>query len=65
MTLKRDDEMPFGQYRGQTMDWILQFDPTYILWLEGKVDMEVEFLDCAYDIVHRTEDSESFPWEDE
>jgi len=47
------DLMPFGQYKGETMEWILENDPSYILWLEDKVDMDVSIVDRAYDLVFR------------
>lgn len=27
------DVMPFGKYRGKTVEWIAEHDPAYILWL--------------------------------
>lgn len=28
--------MPFGQYKGKRIDYILTNDPQYLLWLSGK-----------------------------
>jgi len=37
-TLTRDSIMPFGKYKGQTMDDIADNDPAYIVWLAEETD---------------------------
>jgi hypothetical protein len=39
--------MPFGKYKGQTMQQILNHDPGYILWLDKKAE-DVAISNCIY-----------------
>jgi len=41
--------MPFGKYRGQTLDQISDNDPGYVVWLadENVLKIEREFLDAV------------------
>ena len=41
--------MPFGKYRGQTLDQIADNDPGYVVWLadENVLKIEREFLDSV------------------
>ena len=41
--------MPFGKYRGQTLDQIADNDPGYVVWLadENVLKIEREFLDAV------------------
>lgn len=43
--------LDFGKHKGKTVNWVLQNDPSYILWLDsGKVkQFSQEILDNAED----------------
>lgn len=32
----RDDELTFGKHKGKTVYWILEHEPSYILWLSDE-----------------------------
>ena len=36
--LIHDSILPFGKYKGQTMQQVLNADPAYILWLDKKAE---------------------------
>jgi hypothetical protein len=54
--------MPFGKYKGHTLDDISDLDPGYIVWLadENVLKIEVEFLDAV-----RWDDMEISTYEDQ
>ena len=65
-----DDEMPFGQYRGDTLREILEKDPSYVLWMGDKFDLDVSILDLAYEHTYRDKmngfmNKEDFYWDDD
>lgn len=43
------DTLTFGKHKGKTVRWIIEHDPSYIIWLhENKVcEMPEEFVDEA------------------
>lgn len=47
----KTDVLTFGQYRDKTVRWILEHDPSYIIWLddEGVCSVSQEILDNAED----------------
>jgi hypothetical protein len=53
--------MPFGKYKGRTLDDISDLDPGYVVWLadENVLKIEVEFLDAV-----RWDDMEISTYED-
>lgn len=55
-TCSADFVMPFGKYRGQTLDQISDNDPGYVVWLadENVLKIGSEFLDAV-----RMDDMES------
>ena len=44
-----DQVIDFGKYRGKTIDYIMEHNPSYIIWLadEGIVEFDAGILDCA------------------
>jgi len=43
---KSGDRLPFGKHKGETIDSVAQFDPTYIQWMyDNKI--------CTIDTLHR------------
>ena len=32
--------MPFGKYQGRTLEFIVEMEPQYILWLVDKTDLD-------------------------
>ena len=44
-----EDIITFGKYKGKTIDWIAENDPSYIIWLndEQVVDFPAEIVEAA------------------
>ena len=36
--LTKESQMPFGQYKGESVSWVLDNDPQYLLWVWENVD---------------------------
>lgn len=49
MLKSESDVLLFGQHKGQTVEWILDNDPNYIVWLSDKkvCDVHYEIYDKA------------------
>lgn len=47
------DVMTFGKYKGKTIEYIINFDPQYIIWLQRNSIREISFngdiIDKAYE----------------
>lgn len=43
-----DDEMPFGQYKGDQIWLIIETDPSYVRWLIEEADIDFELDNEAY-----------------
>ena len=54
-----EDELTFGKHKGKSIEWILEHEPGYILWLSDEkiVQFPVEILDDA-EIYSREEDDD-------
>jgi len=54
--LTKESIMSFGQYKGESASWVLEFDPQYLYWvwqniewLEFDVELEEEVIDNTFD----------------
>ena len=47
-----EDVLTFGKFKGETIQYVLDNEPHYIIWLDdsGIVDMDVSILDEAYNL---------------
>jgi uncharacterized protein (DUF3820 family) len=57
-TCSADFVMPFGKYKGQTLDQISNNDPGYVVWLadENVLKIEREFLEAVLESVSEMRD---------
>jgi hypothetical protein len=48
---RKSDKLDFGKHNGQTIRWIIEFDPSYILWMHENNVIEIpqKFVDEAID----------------
>lgn len=53
----RDDELTFGKHRGKSVYWILEHEPSYLLWASDEKIIQIpkEILDDA-EVYQREED---------
>jgi len=56
------DIIAFGKYKGQTIAWIIERDPDYIMWLdeEAIVKFPRQILDDAYESAMEQSPPEEF-----
>lgn len=47
----RSDILTFGKYQGQSVRWIIEHDPSYLIWVNDNTEWKVsqELLDAATD----------------
>lgn len=44
MILELETELPFGKHAGMSVAWVLDNDPSYIVWLADNTDHAIDLI---------------------
>lgn len=61
--LRKDSVMRFGQYKGETVEYVMKFDPAYLLWALDHVDgfdLATDTFDALVDYLYPIDDEPSW-----